>query len=98
MKRAIHFLGYRLPGGKQLIVNGDTGDFTGAGMCGGHLIVNGSTGDWCGAGMTGGLIRIRGNAGRNLGQWMHGGSIGVDGKIGGIGEKRYGGRIGCNEG
>jgi formylmethanofuran dehydrogenase subunit C len=92
-KGIIHFIGYRLPEGKILTINGNSGDFAGAGLCGGMLVIKGSTGNWCGAGMTSGKIHVQGDAGFNLGQWMHGGSIQVDGVILSIGDKRFGGQV-----
>jgi len=101
LQHPVHFVGYRLPQGKALTVNGNTGDFAGAGLCGGALTVNGSTGNWCGAGMTSGSIRIRGDAGMHAGQWMHGGTLHVDGAVGSIGKDRFGGRLyhhdGCDQ-
>ena len=94
----IHLIGYRLPEGKILTINGNSGDFAGAGLCGGTLIITGSTGNWCGAGMTSGKIHVQEDAGFNLGQWMHGGDIRVDGAILGIGEKRFGGQVNNNGG
>lgn len=93
MRGHLHWLGYRLPRGKTLTFNGDTGDFTGAGLCGGTLIVNGSAGRWCGAGMMEGSLRVDGNAGDQAGQWMQGGTLHVSGRIGSLGDMRYGGRI-----
>ena len=88
-----HFLGYRLPEGMTLILEGNAGDFIGAALNGGSLVVNGSVGGWCGAGMLGGDIHVRQNAGEQTGEWMHGGVIRVNGSIGSIGETRYGGQI-----
>jgi hypothetical protein len=96
LKGILHFIGYRLPEGKQLIINGDAGDFAGAGLCGGALAISGSTGSWCGAGMTSGSIRVQEDAGNHLGQWMHGGEIRVDGAISSIGENRFGGQVNGN--
>jgi hypothetical protein len=92
-KRIFHFLGYRLPEGRALILHGHAGDFTGAGLAGGRLVVEGSTGDWCGAGMINGEILVNGRAGEKTGEWMRGGDIHVNGRIRGIGETFYGGRI-----
>lgn len=92
-QRMFHFFGYRLPEGKTLVLQGDVGDFIGAGLSGGRLVVEGSTGNWCGAGMTKGEIFVTGYTGQNTGGWMRGGEIRVDGRIRSIGENRYGGRI-----
>jgi hypothetical protein len=45
MKRTLHFLGYRLPYGKSLRIEGDTGNFTGSALQGGDITVTGATGD-----------------------------------------------------
>ena len=89
-ERTFHFLGYKLPEGKTLVLQGDVGDFTGAGLFGGCLLVEGSAGNWCGAGMMKGEIRISNNAGQNTGEWMRGGEIHVDGTIQSVGTKFYG--------
>ncbi len=89
-ERTFHFLGYKLPEGKTLVLQGDVGDFTGAGLFGGCLIVEGSAGNWCGAGMMKGQIRVVQNTGRNTGEWMRGGEIHVDGTIQSVGSKFYG--------
>jgi formylmethanofuran dehydrogenase subunit C len=91
--RRFHFLGYRLPTGKILTIEGDAGDLTGAGLCGGQLTVSGSVGKWCGIGMIDGRIRVNGQAGKGLGLWMHGGAIEVVGSVHKIGRVRYGGTI-----
>lgn len=88
-----HFLGFRLEAGKHLLVKGDLGHFSGAGLCGGHLEVNGSTGSWCGAGMTGGRIHIGGDALSKTGEGMTGGQIHVRGRIREIARQRSGGEI-----
>jgi hypothetical protein len=93
LKRTFHFLGYRLPEGKTLVLEGNLGDFIGAGLSGGRLIVEGSTGNWAGAGMMDGELHIKENTGRNMGEWMSGGEIHVDGYIGGIGRSIRGGRV-----
>jgi formylmethanofuran dehydrogenase subunit C len=93
LKRAFHFLGYRLPEGKNLMLQGNAGDFIGAGLSGGRVRVEGSTGNWAGAGMMDGELSISGNAGQNTGAWMSGGQIQVEGHILGIGKTVHGGRI-----
>jgi hypothetical protein len=85
MKRTLHFLGYRLPYGKSLRIEGDTGNFTGSALQGGDITVTGATGDWTGAGMTEGKISIQKNCGRNTGEWMQGGEIWVGSRIRGLG-------------
>lgn len=93
LKRTFHFLGYRLPEGKTLVLEGDLGEFIGAGLSGGKLIAKGSTGNWAGAGMMDGELCITEHAGQNMGEWMSGGEIHVDGQIRGIGKTIRGGRI-----
>ena len=92
-QRTFHFLGYRLPEGKTLTLQGDGGDFLGAGLCGGRLVVEGSAGNWCGAGMMKGEILIGRNAGNHTGEWMQGGEIHVAGQISGVSKSLCGGRI-----
>jgi hypothetical protein len=92
-QRTFHFLGYRLPEGKELILKGDIGDFIGAGIAGGRLVVEGSTRNWLGAGMTKGRILVSGHAGQKTGEWMRGGEIHVEGPIHSVGTVHYGGKI-----
>jgi len=91
--RTFHFMGYRLPEGKTLVVRGNLGDFAGADLSGGRLVVVGSTGDWCGAGMTEGQILVTNSTGHKTGEWMRGGEIRVDGRVQGVGSTQYGGKI-----
>ena len=90
MKRTLHFLGYRLPYGKYLRIEGDAGNFTGSALQGGEISVTGSTGDWTGAGMTDGKVTITQHCGRNTGEWMQGGEIWVGGRIRGLGRMTAG--------
>ncbi|MFC1859281.1 hypothetical protein ACFL9U_14825 [Thermodesulfobacteriota bacterium] len=92
-RRAFHFLGYRLPEGKTLTLQGNGGDFLGAGLGGGRLVEEGSAGNWCGAGMIKGEILINGNAGNHTGEWMQGGEIHVTGHISSVSKSISGGRI-----
>ncbi|MBL7204131.1 MAG: hypothetical protein ISS63_07355 [Desulfobacteraceae bacterium] len=92
-QRTFNFLGYRLPEGKTLLIQGDVGDFIGACLSGGRLVVEGSTGNCCGAGMVKGEILVTENTGQNTGEWMQGGEIRVDGRVRGIGKNFLGGRI-----
>ncbi len=91
--KPLHFLGYRLREGKKLLLNGNTGDFTGASLDGGELIIEGSVGNWCGAGMKKGLIEVMKSAGEKTGEWMKGGEIRVSGIIKGRSDYLYGGKI-----
>jgi len=93
LKRTFHFLGYRLPEGKTLVLEGDVGDFIGAGLSGGKLVVKGSTGNWAGAGMMRGDLFISEHTGQNTGGWMSGGEIHVDGRVRGVAKTILGGRI-----
>lgn len=92
-QRTFHFFGYRLPETKTLVLEGDVGDFIGAGLSGGRLEVEGSTGNWCGAGMMKGAILVAKYAGQNTGEWMRGGEIRVEGRIRSIGKTFFGGKI-----
>jgi hypothetical protein len=92
-QRTFHFLGYRLPEGKTLVLQGTVGEFVGADLEGGRLVVEGSTGSWCGAGMMKGEILVTEDAGQTTGDWMRGGEIRVEGEIGSLGKTRFGGRI-----
>lgn len=85
LERQLHFIGYRLPYGKSLRIEGDVGNFTGAALQGGHLTINGTAGDWTGAGMADGKVTIVKHCGRNTGEWMQGGEIWVGGRIRGLG-------------
>jgi glutamate synthase domain-containing protein 3 len=85
MERQVHFVGYRLPYGKSLRIEGDAGNFTGSALQGGQLTVTGSAGNWTGAGMSDGRITIVKQCGRNTGEWMQGGEIWVGGRIHGLG-------------
>jgi len=86
----IHLMGYRLPEGKVLMIEGDLGDFTGLKLDGGELTVRGSTRDWTGAGMKSGKITVEKNAGRHTGEWMIGGEIHIGQSISEMGEAIYG--------
>src|SRR4030043_113517 len=85
LKTEINLLGFRLPKGKCLVVEGDTGDFTGIGLDGGELIVEGNAKNWTGAGRRGGKILGKKNMGLHTGEWMMGGEIYVGGRIRGRG-------------
>ncbi|RLA83612.1 MAG: hypothetical protein DRG31_05950 [Deltaproteobacteria bacterium] len=88
----INLIGYRLPEGKRLVVEGNVGDFTGIGLDGGELVVEGSAKNYTGAGMKRGRIVVRNNVGFNTGHGMTGGEIVVGGRIKGLG-KIVGGKI-----
>jgi hypothetical protein len=91
--REFHFLGYKLPEGKVLTIQGDVGDFAGAGLAGGRLIIEGNAGNWCGVGMTKGKITVAKSAGKDLGAWMQGGELHVDSRIWSLAKSCSAGRI-----
>ena len=86
LKTQINLLGYRLPVGKKVIVEGNLGDFTGIGMEGGELVVDGNAKNYTGAGMKSGRIRVTKNIGLHTGEWMMGGEIFVGGRVRGMGK------------
>jgi hypothetical protein len=86
LKTQINLLGYRLPVGKKVVVEGNLGDFTGIGMEGGELIVEGNAKNYTGAGMKSGRVRISKNIGLHTGEWMMGGEIHVRGRVRGMGK------------
>ena len=85
LKTEINLIGFRLPKGKRLMIEGDTGDFTGIGLEGGDLVIDGNAKNWTGAGMRGGKILIKKNIGLHTGEWMMGGEIYVGGRVRGLG-------------
>jgi hypothetical protein len=85
LKTEINLLGFRLPKGRRLVIDGDTGDFTGIGLEGGELSVEGNAKNWTGAGMRSGKILIEKNIGLHTGEWMMGGEIYVGGRVRGLG-------------
>jgi hypothetical protein len=86
LKTQINLLGYRLPVGKKVVVEGNLGDFTGIGMEGGELMVEGNAKNYTGAGMKSGRIRVSKNIGLHTGEWMMGGEIHVGGRVRGMGK------------
>jgi len=89
-KRRWPFLGYRLPPGRRLRLEGDVGDFAGALLEGGEIIVNGNAGSYAGIGMKAGLLRITSSCGKHTGEGMRGGTLRVEGYIGGLGRPKEG--------
>jgi formylmethanofuran dehydrogenase subunit C len=85
LKSRVHLLGYRLPEGKRLTIEGSCGDFVGAAMEGGEIFVQGNTGNWTGVGLRRGKITVEGNTGERTGEWMEGGEVRVGGRIGSLG-------------
>ncbi|UCD71789.1 MAG: hypothetical protein JSW70_01995 [Syntrophobacterales bacterium] len=86
LKTQINLIGYRLPVGKKVAVEGNMGDFTGIGMEGGELVVEGNAKNYTGAGMKSGRIRVANNIGLHTGEWMMGGEIFVGGRVRGLGK------------
>jgi hypothetical protein len=86
LKTQINLIGYRLPVGKRVVVEGNMGDFTGIGMEGGELVVEGNAKNYTGAGMKSGRIRVANNIGLHTGEWMMGGEIFVGGRVRGLGK------------
>lgn len=93
IKQKIDFLGYRLPKGKILKLEGDVGSFVGAELCGGDLFVEGSAENRAGAAMGSGRLFISHQAGLHTGEWKRGGEIHVEGAIGSLGTHLNGGYI-----
>jgi len=85
LKTEINLIGFRLPKGKRLVIDGDTGDFTGIGLEGGELVIEGCAKNWTGAGMRSGKILVKKNIGLHTGEWMMGGEIYVGGRVRGLG-------------
>jgi hypothetical protein len=85
MKTQINLLGYRLPGGKKLLIEGNVGDFAGIGVEGGEVIIEGNAKNYAGAGMRSGKLVVTKNVGHHTGEWMMGGEIFVGGRIRGLG-------------
>ncbi len=85
LKTEINLIGFRFPKGRRLMIDGDTGDFTGIGLEGGELVVEGNAKNWTGAGMRSGKILIKKNIGLHTGEWMMGGEIYVGGRVRGLG-------------
>ena len=85
LKTEINLFGFRLPKGKRLVIEGDTGDFTGIGVEGGELVIEGNAKNWTGAGMRSGKILVKKNIGLHTGEWMMGGEIYVGGRVRGLG-------------
>ena len=93
IEHPFHFLGFKLPAGKTLFIEGSAGDFTGAKLCGGALQVEGPTRNWCGIAMQQGEIVITEDAGQKTGELMTVGRIIVQGSILGIAGSRVAGEI-----
>ncbi|MFH0860825.1 MAG: hypothetical protein V1921_06455 [Candidatus Altiarchaeota archaeon] len=79
VKEPLHVLGYGLGRGKELVVDGNLGDFTGSYLDGGRVIVNGSVASMAGDCMSAGELIVNGDVGERAGLSMKGGKIGVKG-------------------
>ena len=75
---SVHSIGREMKSGRML-VQGDAGDFMGAGMSGGEIEVRGNSGHGVGMAMSGGLLRVLGNVGDEVGAHMPGHSRGMTG-------------------
>jgi formylmethanofuran dehydrogenase subunit C len=84
------FLGYRLPSGRRLRLEGDAGDFVGALLEGGEVTVTGNAGNYAGIGMKTGLLHIRHSTGKYTGEGMRGGTLRINGHIGSLGKVKHG--------
>jgi hypothetical protein len=84
------FLGYRLPRGRRLQLEGDVGDFVGALLEGGEVMVSGNAGNYAGIGMRSGQLHIGYSSGKHTGEGMRGGTIRVQGRIASIGKANRG--------
>lgn len=84
------FLGYRLPCGRRLRLEGDAGDFVGALLEGGDIVVTGNAGNYAGIGMRSGQLRIDYSSGKHTGEGMRGGVLRVQGRIAELGKVKEG--------
>jgi hypothetical protein len=84
------FLGYRLPRGRHLQLEGDVGDFVGALLEGGEVTVTGNAGNYAGIGMHSGQLRIGFSSGKHTGEGMRGGTIRVQGRMASLGRVKGG--------
>ena len=91
LKHRIDRLGYHNT--KNIIVQGDAGDWVGARMTRGTIIVKGNTGGVAGYRMEAGTITIKGNTGNLLGDEMNGGTIFLEGEYVSISNYVKGGNI-----
>jgi hypothetical protein len=90
LSRRWPFLGYRLPLGRRLQLDGNAGDFVGALLEGGEVTVAGNVGNYAGIGMKAGVLHIKHSAGKYAGESMRGGTLRVDGYIGSLGKAKQG--------
>jgi len=79
LSKTIHFIGYKNT--KNIVVNGNAGQWVGSYMKDGEITINGNAGDWVGSYMKDGKITINGNAGWGVGGGMEDGKITVNGNV-----------------
>ena len=89
-RRRWPFLGYRLPRGRHLYLDGDAGDFVGALLEGGDVVVTGNAGNYAGIGMKTGTVQIGYSTGKYTGEGMRGGTLRVGGRIAALGRVKQG--------
>ncbi|ETW93404.1 MAG: hypothetical protein ETSY1_39385 [Candidatus Entotheonella factor] len=90
MSRRWPFLGYRLPRGRRLFLEGDVGDFVGALLEGGEVTVAGNAGNYAGIGMKDGHLQIGYSSGKHTGEGMRGGILEIKGRITELGKVKDG--------
>jgi hypothetical protein len=90
MTRRWPFLGYRLPRGRRLFLEGDVGDFVGALLEGGEVTVTGNAGNYAGIGMKEGRLHIGYSSGKHTGEGMRGGILEIKGRITELGKVKDG--------
>lgn len=90
MTRRWPFLGYRLPRGRRLFLEGDVGDFVGALLEGGEVTVTANAGNYAGIGMKDGRLNIGYSSGKHTGEGMRGGIIEIKGRITELGKVKEG--------
>ena len=90
MTRRWPFLGYRLPRGRRLFLEGDVGDFVGALLEGGEVTVTGNAGNYAGIGMRDGRLHIGYSSGKHTGEGMRGGVLEIKGRIAELGKVKDG--------
>jgi len=97
LTEGINYLGYENT--KNILVNGNIGDYVGEQMKGGTIVVNGTAGKYVGDGMKGGAILVNGNTDTAVGCVIRGGTITVNGNASDfVGDCMKGGEIHLNGG
>lgn len=84
------FMGYKLPQGRRLHLEGDAGDYVGALLEGGDIVVTGNAGNYTGVGMKTGTVHIGYSTGKHTGEGMRGGLLRVGGRIAALGRVQQG--------